>query len=221
MATGSCGRPTAPTGGGSPRRQGPHGPGLGRRDRRAPHSSLDPSAPGGDGAFSPDGRRLATSSLDGTARVWDTSPASRSRPPSSIATGPRWARSPSSPRARPPDRRHGWHRGIWDLPRDDRPAEVVVLHAQVLAGRRIDQTGGEVPLGTATNLLQAWARLRQFERQRFRMAVARTRSRLAWHRREARRLELSRQGTAAAWHLKRLEAAPSAREPEESCSERE
>ncbi len=76
---------------------------------------------------------------------------------------------------------------------------------QVLAGRRIDQTGGEVPLGTA-KLSSDWARLAQFESDdRTAMARGRARSRIAWHRREASRLELSRQGTAAAWHLNRLE----------------
>ena len=93
---------------------------------------------------------------------------------------------------------------VWDLPRDDRPPDVLVLHAQVLAGRRIDQTGGEVPLGT-DRLLRDWARLREFDGDRTAMARVRARSRMAWHRREARRLELSRQGTAAAWHLKRLD----------------
>jgi hypothetical protein len=99
---------------------------------------------------------------------------------------------------------------VWDLPRDDRPAEVLLLEAQVLAGRRLYQagsvyhTGAEIPLDAA-ELADAWRRLRAWDAAA-RPAGSRPspRSRISWHRREARRLERSRRGAAAAWHLARL-----------------
>ena len=92
---------------------------------------------------------------------------------------------------------------IWDLPRDDRSPDVIVLYAQVLAGRRIDQTDAEVPLGTS-RLLRGWARVKPIDGEARRPRTRAGRSRIAWHRREARRMEVRRQWTAAAWHLDRL-----------------
>lgn len=151
--------------------------------------------------FSLDGRRLATCSLDGTARVWDAETGEPLSPPLAHRD-----RTRVGVVAFRPDGLGLLTAGmdgtarVWSLPRDDRPSDVLVLHSQVLAGRRIDQTGGEIPL-RASELSDAWARLRGTE------PVGRTspsRSRTAWHRREAHRLELARQGVAAAWHLERL-----------------
>ncbi len=157
-------------------------------------------------AFSSDGRRIATSSLDGTARVWDTITGEPLSPPflhrARIAVGT-VAFQPEG-RGLLTASMDGTAR-IWDLPRDDRAPDVLVLHAQVLSGRRIDQTGGAVPLGSA-GLLRDWALLREFAGDdRTARDRARARSRIDWHRREARRLEVLKQGTAAAWHLNRLQ----------------
>ena len=51
---------------------------------------------------------------------------------------------------------------IWDLPHEDRPVDALILEAQVRAGRRIDQTGGEVPL-SSDELLSVWRRLHDKE----------------------------------------------------------
>ncbi len=93
---------------------------------------------------------------------------------------------------------------IWPLPTDERAADVVFLHAQVLSGRKIDETGGEVPL-RAGALADAWSRLRsRGPDPGHPVAPPASRTRVAWHRREAHRLERARQGPAAAWHLERL-----------------
>ena len=107
--------------------------------------------------FSPDGRRVATiCSMIG--RIWDA------------ATG-----EPLTPRllhkarlltaAFTPDGEQlltGDMDGtvkIWELPQDRRPPSEAVLEAQLLAGQRIDQTGGLVPL-TPAELVKAWRALR-------------------------------------------------------------
>ena len=48
---------------------------------------------------------------------------------------------------------------LWNLPLDDRSVDALILEAQVRAGRRIDQTGGEVSLSTG-ELASAWAQVR-------------------------------------------------------------
>ena len=48
---------------------------------------------------------------------------------------------------------------LWDLPLDDRSVDALILEAQVRAGRRIDQTGGEVALSSG-ELATAWDQLR-------------------------------------------------------------
>jgi WD40 repeat protein len=111
-------------------------------------------------AFGPDSWRLATASLDGTARVWD---ATTGEPLS--AAFPHRRGSKVGLVAFRPDGLRLLTAGsdgiakVWDLAPDDRPSDLLILNAQVLAGRRIDQTSGEVPLG-ASELSGAWDQLR-------------------------------------------------------------
>ena len=153
--------------------------------------------------FSPDGRRLATCALDGTARVWDATtgePLSaqfshqnqtavgfvKFRPDgSSILTGG----LDGTPR-------------LWDVALDDRRIDALISQAHVRAGKRIDQTGGEVPLSDE-ELVSAWAQSDDGKSAGFRSERL-SRSLAEWHRREARRLRASHEGAAAAWHLQRL-----------------
>jgi WD40 repeat protein/tetratricopeptide (TPR) repeat protein len=105
--------------------------------------------------FSPDGRCVLTS--DGkAARVWETATGNPLTPPLQdptgvtttgfttdglriVTLGERWGRT-------------------WDLAPDPRPLEELLLLAQVLAGRRIDEAGSFVPLDGA-EWRNAWEKL--------------------------------------------------------------
>ncbi len=153
--------------------------------------------------FSPDGRRLATCSRDGTARVWDATTGEPLSPP----LPHRDETTINSVKFRPDggailtSGQDGTAR-IWALPLDDRSVDALILDSQARAGRRIDQTGGEVPLNDR-ELASGWAKIRPDMPGD---ATSRASSVLLgqWHRREARRLTISRHGLAAAWHLGRL-----------------
>ena len=153
--------------------------------------------------FSSDGRRLATCSEDGSARVWDAATGEPiSTPfPHEHETKIAFVTFRRDGGAILTSGRDGTVR-VWDLPLDDRSALALILEAQVRAGRRIDETGGEVALSSG-ELATAWDQLRHdgsgdatFEPSSPLV--------VGWHRREARRLTASRRGAEAAWHLHRL-----------------
>ncbi len=113
--------------------------------------------------WSHDGRRLATCGDDGSARLWDaTTGEPLSAPfPHRDQSRVNFARFRPDGRAILTNGFDGTAR-IWDLPHEDRPVGALILEAQVRAGRRIDQTGGEVPLSN-DELLIAWRRLHDKE----------------------------------------------------------
>jgi eukaryotic-like serine/threonine-protein kinase len=153
--------------------------------------------------FSPDGRRLATCSQDGTARVWDAAtgePLSAPLPhqdDTKIVSvnfrpdGGAILTSGGDGTAR-----------IWNLPTDDRAVDALILEADARAGRRIDQTGGEVSFSDR-ELASTWATMRR-DMPDARTSPESSAMLMGWHRREARRLTVSRHGLEAAWHLNRL-----------------
>jgi tetratricopeptide (TPR) repeat protein len=100
-------------------------------------------------SFSPDGRRVVTTSTDHTARIWELVP-------------------------------------------DNRPAEDLLLLAQLLARHKIDSSGSLTALETAT-LSNAWERLRSKYPQTFRRLPEEIE---AWHWQEAETGERMRRQSA-------------------------
>jgi WD40 repeat protein/serine/threonine protein kinase/tetratricopeptide (TPR) repeat protein len=145
-------------------------------------------------SFSDDGRRVTTGSYDGTARVWDAATGEPLTPP--LPAG-EWVWHVCFS---PDDRRVFVNRTqVWELPRDDRPAEDLSALAQLLAGHRVDQ-GGLAPAEPKV-LRAAWQKLRQKYPQDF---VTSDRELRAWHRREAAGLMKARRWQDALVHLDAL-----------------
>ena len=121
-------------------------------------SPLQHQGPVARAVFSPDGRRVVTSSNDGTGRVWDAATGEPITPPLQHPNQVRSAFFRS-------DGRQVVTTSVdkvtkkWDLSPEERPVEDLVLLAQVLASHRIDDTGALVPLET-DRLRQAWETLR-------------------------------------------------------------
>jgi WD40 repeat protein/tRNA A-37 threonylcarbamoyl transferase component Bud32 len=99
-------------------------------------------------AFSPDGRRAATCDGDGVVRVWDAATGDLLQPPAQHpAKG--WCRVWFSSDGRRVIAQHRYppHEVVeWSLPRFRVAAERVPALVRLLTGRRMDATGGIVPL---------------------------------------------------------------------------
>jgi Flp pilus assembly protein TadD len=156
-------------------------------------------------AFSPDGRFVVTGSLDRTARVWDAATGQPLTPPLRH-DGEVWRAAFSSDGRRVHTAVASVSKGgvafVWDLDLSpgDRPIADLVLQAQLLASRQVDQSGDLAPVEPA-NLGAAWERLRPRYPGDFSVT---SETMLAWHRREADTSLRQRQWTAALTHLNRL-----------------
>jgi WD40 repeat protein/serine/threonine protein kinase len=108
--------------------------------------------------FSKDGRRLITASEDCTARVWDATTGEPLTP--SLKRQHSVVRANFSPAGNEAITvcEDGTVR-TWSLKPDDRPVAYLVAFAQVLAGSRIDETQGLLPLDR-NGLRSAWQELR-------------------------------------------------------------
>jgi eukaryotic-like serine/threonine-protein kinase len=95
--------------------------------------------------YSPDGRWIVTASGDDTARAWDAATGAAVTPPLRHD-------GPVAHAAFRPDGRRvvtaGWDGAakVWDVSPDPRPLEELRRLAGVLSYRRVDETGGLVPL---------------------------------------------------------------------------
>jgi WD40 repeat protein len=112
--------------------------------------------------FSHDGRMVATGSSDNQARVWDAATATALTPPLFHSTRSGAIMdvefSPDGHRLLSVSNDHTSK--IWNLSPDDRSVDELEALAQFLAARRVDESGGVVPLNQA-DLPRLYERLRQ------------------------------------------------------------
>jgi WD40 repeat protein len=114
-----------------------------------------------DAAFSSDGRRLITASEDRSARVWDAPPGEPLTPPlkrNRAVVSAYFSPDGSQAITECADRT----RRSWNLVPDDRPVTTLVLLAEVLAGSRLNEEHGALPLN-GKDLRSAWQELRSSE----------------------------------------------------------
>jgi WD40 repeat protein/tetratricopeptide (TPR) repeat protein len=151
--------------------------------------------------FSPDGRRILTVGTDDRVRLWDAATSQPltpclqfhvpiGRPVFSPPDGHRILVSSVDGRA--------W---VWDVSADDRPADDMVLLAQLVTGHQIDAVGHFTPVNPAKRR-QAWQALRAKYPCAF--DPARAEEFLSWHRSQAAESEFQGDWFAARWHLDRL-----------------
>jgi WD40 repeat protein/serine/threonine protein kinase len=123
--------------------------------------------------FSRDGRRVATARGDQTARVWDLVTGQPVSPPllhegsvNYVAFSPDGQRLVTA---------GGTAARVWDIASDDRPAQDWLALVRLLAGHKIDATGGLQPL-SAEKLQALWTDLRAKYPQDFTVTPAQARA---------------------------------------------
>ncbi len=96
--------------------------------------------------FSPDGRTIFTSSLDGGSRLWDAETGGAITPTFGVGGFAYYRKAACNFAARRVvDYNTQTKVRVWEVPLDRHPIEDVTRLAEVLSGRRIDDTGGLVP----------------------------------------------------------------------------
>ena len=96
--------------------------------------------------FSPDGRTIFTSSLDGDSRLWDAATGEAITPMFRVGGFSYYRKARYNFAARRVvDYGLETKVHVWDVPLDRHPVADVTRLAEVLSGRRIDDTGGLVP----------------------------------------------------------------------------
>jgi WD40 repeat protein/predicted Ser/Thr protein kinase len=112
-----------------------------------------------DAGFSADGRFLITGSHEG-CRVWEAATGRLLTVPLAPRPVSAWGRAALTPDNRRLVTLHYEYVLVWDnlLDAGNEPAEELVLRARLIAGQRVDPSGGLVPLEPAA-LLDAWAAL--------------------------------------------------------------
>ncbi|HZU34484.1 MAG TPA: hypothetical protein VFA18_01175 [Gemmataceae bacterium] len=149
--------------------------------------------------FDPEGRRVATGSLDQTARVWDADSGQTLTPPLRHPWSVRQVRFSPDGRNLLTTSPTGtvWS---WDLPTTDAEVADLIDLAQLLSGSRIDKRRGIMPLQPA-ELNKLWTTLRQTRSDFFHFPADRV---TAWHRQTAEECIRGGHWDPAFWHLNEL-----------------